>query len=161
MCIWFIRCKYVQLLFVCPTSVCLYSRTPDQNFCCFYQFKIILSHLPKHVRQTQSPVFLAMANLFSHFNACQALFPTEMVGPQIGIIRIYHECEGGIEKSVPRITVWHQEACRVITTVIPRDGIFYPNLTQMKDYFSCSLLFYYFKISFKKSLNTLRCNGTW
>ena len=30
-------------------------------------------------------------------------------------IRIYHECEGGIEKSVPRITVWHYEACRVLT----------------------------------------------
>ena len=23
-------------------------------------------------------------------------------------IRIHHECEGGIEKSVPRITDWHQ-----------------------------------------------------
>ena len=28
-------------------------------------------------------------------------------------IRIYHECEGRIEKSVPRIVVWHHEACRV------------------------------------------------
>ena len=26
-------------------------------------------------------------------------------------IGIYHECEGGIEKSVPRIAVWHHEAC--------------------------------------------------
>ena len=25
------------------------------------------------------------------------------------IIRIYHECEGRIEKFVPRITVWHHE----------------------------------------------------
>ena len=31
------------------------------------------------------------------------------------IIRIYHECEGGIEKSVLRITDWHHEACRVMT----------------------------------------------
>ena len=30
-------------------------------------------------------------------------------------IRIHHECEGGIEKSVPRIRNWHQEPCRVIT----------------------------------------------
>ena len=30
-------------------------------------------------------------------------------------IRIYHECEGRIEKSVPRIAVWHHEACRVMT----------------------------------------------
>ena len=30
-------------------------------------------------------------------------------------IRIHHECEGGIEKSVPRITDWHHEACGVMT----------------------------------------------
>ena len=27
----------------------------------------------------------------------------------------HHECEGGAEKSVWRITVWHHEACRVMT----------------------------------------------
>ena len=27
-------------------------------------------------------------------------------------IRIYHECEGRIEKCVPRITVWHHEGSR-------------------------------------------------
>ena len=32
-----------------------------------------------------------------------------------GIIRIYNECEGGIEKSVPSITDWHHEACTVMT----------------------------------------------
>ena len=26
-------------------------------------------------------------------------------------ITIYHECEGGIEKSVPRIADWYDEAC--------------------------------------------------
>ena len=31
------------------------------------------------------------------------------------IIRIHHECEGGIEIYVPRITVLHHEACRVMT----------------------------------------------
>ena len=31
------------------------------------------------------------------------------------IIRIHHECEGGIEKSVLRITDWHHGACRVMT----------------------------------------------
>ena len=31
------------------------------------------------------------------------------------IISIHYECEGGIEKSVPRITDWHHEACRVMT----------------------------------------------
>ena len=32
-------------------------------------------------------------------------------------ISIHHECEGGIEKSVPRITNWHYEACPVMTIV--------------------------------------------
>ena len=40
------------------------------------------------------------------------------------IIRIYHECEGRIEKSVPRITVWHHEACRVMTNGDPEGWIF-------------------------------------
>ena len=31
------------------------------------------------------------------------------------IIRIYHECEGGIEKSVPRITDWQNKPCQVMT----------------------------------------------
>ena len=31
------------------------------------------------------------------------------------IIRIYHECEDRIIKSVKRITVWHHKACRVMT----------------------------------------------
>ena len=33
--------------------------------------------------------------------------------------RIYQECERGIEKSVPRITLWHCEACRVMTNRDP------------------------------------------
>ena len=35
-----------------------------------------------------------------------------------------HECEGEIEKTVPRITVWHYEACRVMTNVNPERWIF-------------------------------------
>ena len=30
-------------------------------------------------------------------------------------IKIDHECEGGVEKPVPSITVWRLEACRVMT----------------------------------------------
>ena len=30
-------------------------------------------------------------------------------------IRIHHECEGGIEKSVLRTTDWHHDACPVMT----------------------------------------------
>ena len=33
----------------------------------------------------------------------------------IETIRIYHECKGQIEKFVPMITVWHHEACRMMT----------------------------------------------
>ena len=39
-------------------------------------------------------------------------------------IRIYYECEGRIEKSVPRIAVWHHEACRVMTNCDPEGQIF-------------------------------------
>ena len=44
-------------------------------------------------------------------------------------IRIYHECEGRIEKSVLRIIVWHHQACRVITNSDPEGRIFqsYPH----------------------------------
>ena len=40
------------------------------------------------------------------------------------IIRIYHECEGGIKQSVRKITVWHHEACRVMTDGDPEGRIF-------------------------------------
>ena len=33
----------------------------------------------------------------------------------INFITMYHECEGGIEKSVPRITDLHHETCLVMT----------------------------------------------
>ena len=36
-------------------------------------------------------------------------------GAMVGIIRIYHECEGRIEKSVLRIIDWHYEACQMMT----------------------------------------------
>ena len=44
-------------------------------------------------------------------------------------IRIYHECEARIEKSVSRIAVWHHEACRVMTDSDPEGRIFlsYPH----------------------------------
>ena len=44
---------------------------------------------------------------------------------QRNIIIIYHECESGIEKSVPIITtIWHPEACRVMTNGDPEKQIF-------------------------------------
>ena len=56
------------------------------------------------------------------------------------IIRMYHESEGGIEKSVPRITDWHHKACGMTTNGDPEGQIFYPILTQIMDSFYCSPL---------------------
>ena len=44
-------------------------------------------------------------------------------------MRIYHKCEVRIENSVPRIAVWHHEACRVMTNGDPEGQIFlsYPH----------------------------------
>ena len=39
------------------------------------------------------------------------------VPPRLGLymlIRIHHECEGGIEKSIPRIADWHHGVCQVM-----------------------------------------------
>ena len=40
------------------------------------------------------------------------------------IIRIYHECEGKIEKAVQRVAVWHYETCQVMTNGGPEGRIF-------------------------------------
>ena len=51
-------------------------------------------------------------------------------------IRIYHQCEGRIEKSVPRIAVWHHEACREMTNGVPEGrSFFYPTHTRIMDSF--------------------------
>ena len=78
-------------------------------------------------------------------------------------IRIHHECEDGIGKSIPRITAWHQEACGVMTKVIPRGGFFYSTLTQLLDSFSCSPLdtTFMLKKGSQKFLNRLRCYMLW
>ena len=44
--------------------------------------------------------------------------------------------EGGIEKSVPRITVQHQMAFHIMTSSDPEGWIFYPIITQIMDSFS-------------------------
>ena len=55
----------------------------------------------------------------------------------------FHECEGGIEKSIPRIAVWHHEACGVMTNGDPKGWISlsYPHTNN--GFFSCSLLYMY------------------
>ena len=63
-------------------------------------------------------------------------------------IRIYHECEGKIEKSVLRIAVWHHEACRVMTNGDPEGRIFlsYPHTNNGFFFLAhqCFYLFIYF-----------------
>ena len=60
-------------------------------------------------------------------------------------IRIYHKCEGRIEKSVPRIAVWHHEACRGMTNYDLEGRIFLSYLHTNNGFFSCLPLFFYFK----------------
>ena len=62
-------------------------------------------------------------------------------------IRIHHECEGWIGKSVSRITVWHHEACRVMTNGDQEGRIFfYPILIQKMDSILCSSLHTEFRV---------------
>ena len=60
------------------------------------------------------------------------------------ITRIDHECEGCIEKSVPRIVVWHHEACRVMTNGDPEGRILlsYPH-TNNGFFFLLTTIFVY------------------
>ena len=63
-------------------------------------------------------------------------------------INIYHECEGRIEKSVPRITFWHHEACRVMTNGVPEGWIFLSHPHTNNGFFFLLTTVFYFKISF-------------
>ena len=60
-------------------------------------------------------------------------------------IRIYNDCEGRIKKSVPRIIVWHHEACRVMTNGDPEVRIFlsYPHTNNGFFFMLTTLLFIY------------------
>ena len=55
--------------------------------------------------------------------------PDQLVSSTKYHIRIHHECEGRIEKSAPRIALWHHEACRVMTNGDPegRSFLSYPH----------------------------------
>ena len=52
-----------------------------------------------------------------------------------GHIRIYHEFVDRIDNSVPRFTVWHHEASRVMPNSDPRDRFVYPFLKFMLNSF--------------------------
>ena len=79
-------------------------------------------------------VYYRRAIIFSHTRSGVPLFyPCDDIS-------IRHECEGGVEKSVLRITDWHHEACQVMTNGDHERRIFYPALTRKMDSFSCSQL---------------------
>ena len=108
-------------------------------------------------QQTRLHPVLAGAMLYSSTATySHSVFPSDI---HLRNIRIYHECEGRIEKSVPRIAVWHHEACRVMTNGDSKGRNFpsYPHTNNHS--FSCSplllFIYLYLKISFQKSLNTL------
>ena len=63
------------------------------------------------------------------------------------VIRIYHECEGRIEKSVPRIAVWHHKACRLMTNGDPEGQIFlsYPHMNNGFFFLLTTVFIYYLK----------------
>ena len=83
---------------------------------------------------------------------------------QVENIRIYHEYEGGIEKSVPRIGDWHHEACRVMKTSDLEQRIFLSHPHTNKEFFfllSTKYLILYWKNvkkGFQKIMNSLRCD---
>ena len=79
-------------------------------------------------------------------------------------IRIYHDWEDGIEKSVPRITDWHHEACWVMTNGDHKGRIFQSHAHTNNGFFflltTKYLILYWKKYekSFLKNLNTLKCD---
>ena len=61
-------------------------------------------------------------------------------------IRIHYECEGRIEKYVPRIAVWHHEACRVMTNGDSEGRIFlsYPHTNNEFLFLAHHCFFFFF-----------------
>ena len=59
-------------------------------------------------------------------------------------IRIFHECEGGIEKSMPRITVRHHKACN-------REGLIFLSHLHMNNGFFFLLTIKYLILCLKKA----------
>ena len=97
-----------------------------------------------HTEDAIAYIVSLLWNLLSFLPKCNTsliIFGFEYIVPNI--IRIYRECEGMIEKSVPRIIVWHHEACRVMTNIGPERRIFLSNPHTNNGMFSCSTLFLY------------------
>ena len=66
----------------------------------------------------------------------------------------------GLENSVPRITVWHLEACRVMTIGDPKERIFLSYSHPNNRFFFLLTIRYHilFVKGSKKFMNTQRCD---
>ena len=77
---------------------------------------------------------------------------------------IHHECEGRIEKSVPRITDWDHEACRKMTNGDHEGRIFLPHPhTNSGFFFSLTtryLISYSKYVKKTSSTSLIRCDAT-
>ena len=79
-----------------------------------------------------------------------ACFKSSLVNA-VEFIRIYYECVGRIEKSVPRITLWHHEACRVMINSDGEGVVFLSHPHTNKRFFFLLNIKYHILI-FKKRL---------
>ena len=118
-------------------------------------------------------VWTILAMLFLHRRALTREnlswgFPTKQGATQLAELHCMcgsrNKLEGRIEKSVPRIAVWHHEACWLMTNGDPEGLIFlsYPH-TSNGFFFLLTTVFYlfmYFEIRSQRSLNASRCNFT-
>ena len=68
-----------------------------------------------YTREYRAYISTSPTNMFSRPEICRVLIRFAVYN-----IRTYHECGVRIEKSVPRIAVWHHEACRVMTNGDPK-----------------------------------------
>ena len=91
--------------------------------------------------------------------------PTSFVQcTKLEIISIHHECQGGIEKSVPRITDWHHEAYRVMTIGDRERRIFLSHAhTNNGFFFLLTTKIFHFILKkhekdFQKFLHSLKCD---
>ena len=102
--------------------------------------RVMINDDPKRflsVPHTHDGFFLL---LIIHFHICFRILKLLVAIPEYAeIIRIHHECEGGIEKSVSRVTDWHHEACRVMTNVVREGRIFFYHIQpRIMNSVSCS-----------------------
>ena len=99
---------------------------------------------------------------FFNFLVLKILIPYPM---DFEIIRIHHECQGGIEKSVPRITKWHHEACRVMINCDHEGQIFLSHTHTNNGFFfllNTKYLILYWKNTKKASRKSwIRWYATW